>query len=70
MTKGPLAAAEVVRDITGTEKVNPVGYCVGGTLLAITLSWLVEGEDENPSARRPSWSRCTTSRRWGTRRSS
>ena len=48
MTKGPLAAAEVVRDITGTEKVNPVGYCVGGTLLAITLSWLVEGEDENP----------------------
>src|ERR687895_2301111 len=40
MTEGPLAAAEVVREITGSEKVNPVGYCVGGTLLAITLSWL------------------------------
>src|SRR5215210_4547898 len=48
MTKGPLAAAEVVRDITGSEKVNPVGYCVGGTLLAIALSWLAAGEDENP----------------------
>src|ERR671915_485924 len=48
MTKGPLAAAEVVRDITGSEKVNPVGYCVGGTLLAIALSWIAAGEDENP----------------------
>jgi polyhydroxyalkanoate synthase len=48
MTKGPLAAAEVVRDITGSDTVNPVGYCVGGTLLAVTLSWLSAGEDENP----------------------
>ena len=48
MTKGPLAAAEAVRDITGSEKVNPVGYCVGGTLLAIALSWLSAGDDENP----------------------
>src|ERR687894_1263877 len=48
MTKGPLAAAEVVRDITGSEKVNPVGYCVGGTLLAVALAWLAEGDDENP----------------------
>src|SRR5215216_835710 len=48
MTKGPLAAAEAVRDITGSEQVNPVGYCVGGTLLAIALSWLAAGDDENP----------------------
>src|ERR687896_253227 len=48
MTKGPLAAAEVVKDITGSEQINPVGYCVGGTLLAIALSWLAAGEDENP----------------------
>jgi polyhydroxyalkanoate synthase subunit PhaC len=45
MTKGPLAAAEVVRDITGSEKINPVGYCVGGTLLAIMLAWLAAGEE-------------------------
>jgi polyhydroxyalkanoate synthase len=48
MTEGPLAAAEVIKEITSSEKVNPVGYCVGGTLLAITLSWLAEGGDENP----------------------
>jgi polyhydroxyalkanoate synthase len=48
MTKGPLAAAEVVKEITGSEKVNPVGYCVGGTLLAVTLAWLGAGDDENP----------------------
>jgi polyhydroxyalkanoate synthase subunit PhaC len=48
MTEGPLAAAEVVKDLTGSEMINPVGYCVGGTLLAIMLSWLAAGDDENP----------------------
>src|SRR5919202_3611637 len=48
MTKGPLAAAEVVKDITGSERINPVGYCVGGTLLAIMLAWLAARDDENP----------------------
>jgi polyhydroxyalkanoate synthase len=48
MTKGPLAAAEVVKDITGSEKINPVGYCVGGTLLAVTLAYLAVSDDENP----------------------
>src|SRR5918995_231745 len=50
MTKGLLAAAEVVREITGSDKVNPVGYCVGGTLLAVTEAWLAAGDagDENP----------------------
>lgn len=45
MTKGPLAAAEVIEDITGSKKINPVGYCVGGTLLAVTLAWLAAGEE-------------------------
>ena len=48
MAKGPLAATEVVKEITGSEKVNPVGYCVGGTLLAVTEAWLAAGDDENP----------------------
>ena len=40
MTLGPLAAAEVVREITGSETVNPMGYCIGGTLLSMTLPYL------------------------------
>lgn len=48
MTKGPLATVEAVKDITGSETVNPVGYCVGGTLLAITLAYLAAGDDERP----------------------
>ena len=46
MTLGPLAAVDVIRDITGSDKVNPVGYCIGGTLLAVTLAWLAAGGDE------------------------
>src|ERR671916_195459 len=53
MTKGPLAAVEVVKDITGSETVNPVGYCVGGTLLAVTLAWLAASGGEKPVHPRP-----------------
>ena len=45
MTLGPLAAVDVIKDITGSEKVNPVGYCTGGTLLAATLAWLAAGDE-------------------------
>ncbi|WP_266096606.1 PHA/PHB synthase family protein [Rubrobacter marinus] len=48
MTLGPLSVVDVIRDITGSEKVNPVGYCVGGTLLSVTHAWLAAGGDENP----------------------
>ncbi|EWY36664.1 hydroxyalkanoic acid synthase [Skermanella stibiiresistens SB22] len=40
MNLGPLSAADVVRDITGSPTVNPIGYCIGGTLLAMTLAYL------------------------------
>jgi polyhydroxyalkanoate synthase subunit PhaC len=45
MTDGPLAASDVVRKITRAERVNPVGYCIGGTLLAMTLAYLAARED-------------------------
>jgi polyhydroxyalkanoate synthase len=48
MTLGPLAAVQVIREITGSERVNPVGYCIGGTLLAVTLAWLAAGGDDQP----------------------
>ncbi len=47
MDLGVLEAAEVVRDITGSETVNPMGYCIGGTLLSMTLAYLAaKGEDK------------------------
>ena len=40
MTVGPLKALDVVEDITGETQTNLVGYCLGGTLLTCTLSYL------------------------------
>lgn len=44
MLDGQIRALEVVRAITGGEKVNVIGYCVAGTLLAATLAWLAAKE--------------------------
>jgi polyhydroxyalkanoate synthase len=46
MTLGPLTAADVVRQITGASKVNPVGYCIGGTLLGMMLAYLAADEGD------------------------
>ena len=43
---GPLAASDVVREITGSPVVNVMGYCIGGTLLAMTLAWLAAKNDD------------------------
>jgi polyhydroxyalkanoate synthase len=40
MKDGVLAALDVIRKATGEKEVNAIGYCVGGTLLAVTLAWL------------------------------
>jgi polyhydroxyalkanoate synthase subunit PhaC len=40
LISGPIAALEVVRNITGTEKVNLLGLCLGGTLTMATLAYL------------------------------
>jgi polyhydroxyalkanoate synthase len=42
MKQGPLAAIDVIEQVTGEMKVHAAGYCVGGTLLATTLAWLAE----------------------------
>ncbi|MEK0085618.1 PHA/PHB synthase family protein [Benzoatithermus flavus] len=45
MREGPLAASDVAREITGSATVNPVGYCIGGTLLITILSALAAKKD-------------------------
>ena len=45
MTDGPRAASDVC-EITGAERINPVGYCIGRTLLAMTLAYLAARRDE------------------------
>src|SRR5258706_374847 len=45
MDLGPLEASEVVREVTGSETVNVMGYCIGGTLLSLTLAWLAARRD-------------------------
>ncbi|MGJ3258933.1 MAG: PHA/PHB synthase family protein [Rhodospirillales bacterium] len=40
MLEGPLAAIQAIKDATGEDEVNAVGYCIGGTLLATTLAYM------------------------------
>jgi polyhydroxyalkanoate synthase len=43
---GVISAIDVARDITGADKVNTLGFCVGGTLLASALAVMAaKGED-------------------------
>jgi polyhydroxyalkanoate synthase subunit PhaC len=45
MNEGVYAALDAVQDATGVERVNTVGYCVGGTLLAATLAHMAKKGD-------------------------
>ncbi|GLK72877.1 class I poly(R)-hydroxyalkanoic acid synthase [Ancylobacter dichloromethanicus] len=40
MKDGVLTAFEVAKKAAGTRDFHAVGYCVGGTMLAMTLAWL------------------------------
>ena len=37
---GILAALDAIEQATGETEVNAIGYCIGGTLLAMALAWL------------------------------
>jgi polyhydroxyalkanoate synthase len=46
MREGPLTALDVIKEVTGEQDVNAIGYCVGGTLMAVTLAWMAAKGDK------------------------
>ena len=51
MNEGILTALDVIEKATGARKVAAAGYCVGGTLLALTLAYMAaKGDDRIDSA--------------------
>lgn len=46
MLDGPLAALDAIKQATGEDKVNAIGYCIGGTLMSATLAYMkAKGDD-------------------------
>ncbi|MFL5087682.1 MAG: PHA/PHB synthase family protein [Xanthobacteraceae bacterium] len=51
MREGPLEALDLIEQVTGERRVHTIGYCVGGTLLAVTLAHMAaQGDDRVISA--------------------
>jgi polyhydroxyalkanoate synthase len=47
LARGALTAIRVAKEITGSARVNALGFCVGGTLLACTLAVLAARGDRS-----------------------
>ena len=45
MREGIFAALDVIEQSTGEKKVSAIGYCVGGTLLGVTLAYMAAVRD-------------------------
>lgn len=46
MREGIFAALDAIKDATGEKKITAIGYCVGGTLLGVTLAYMAAMKDE------------------------
>lgn len=50
MREGFLEAVQAVQDATGAEKINTIGYCIGGTMVAAALGYMAAKNDNRVSA--------------------
>ncbi|MFT3986239.1 PHA/PHB synthase family protein [Aestuariivirga sp.] len=50
MREGFLTAIQAAQDATGAEKVNVIGYCIGGTLTAASLGYMAAQNDTRVSS--------------------
>lgn len=55
MHEGLLTALTTIEKITGEPDANVIGYCIGGMLLALTLSWLAENNQSQRIASATFW---------------
>jgi polyhydroxyalkanoate synthase len=46
MREGIFAALDVIEEATGEKRVSAIGYCVGGTLLGVTLAYMAAIRDK------------------------
>ncbi len=46
LLEGPMAALDAIGEATGADKINALGYCIGGTLLACALARMAALGDE------------------------
>ncbi len=46
MREGLLTALDTIEQATGEARINAIGYCLGGTLLACTLAWMAAHDDQ------------------------
>jgi polyhydroxyalkanoate synthase len=46
MREGIFAALEAIEEATGEKRVSAIGYCVGGTLLGVTLAYMAATRDK------------------------
>ncbi|HUQ36100.1 MAG TPA: class I poly(R)-hydroxyalkanoic acid synthase [Aestuariivirga sp.] len=50
MREGFLEAVQAVQDATGAEKINTIGYCIGGTMVAAALGYMAAKNDNRVNA--------------------
>jgi polyhydroxyalkanoate synthase len=59
MMEGPLEAMKQIKKATGEDKLNILGYCLGGTLLGGLLAWLEAKKGSKETADLPTLSSAT-----------